>query len=472
MQRQIASLLLSRATPLLSPSSSSSSSISNAAKFTCTRLSRSLATSSAGPSPPPTTQQDAPSQPKPKPGTSAFDIDTSASPLHQLLDQPQPSDRPTDSTRPKPKGGASRSMSSIEKRRQNTSRLFGLALLSGLGFATYNLGRDWDDKAEWERFKDSPLAESFLGRLRLRAWAMYEDFNNPVWEKLLPDPLPYPYGRPYTLVIDVDDLLVHSTWTRENGWRTAKRPGLDYFLGYLSQWYEIVIFTTQPAFTAQPIIEKLDPDRRYIAYTLFRESCKNVDGKFVKDLDFLNRDKSKVVVLDTNPDSFLLQPENGILIQPWKGERSDRELAGLIPFFESIGIYGIEDVRTTIKAYEGTHIPTEHAKREREIKQRQLEEWQAKRDKLVGLRGGLFGGIRPSSGSSSDQPPKTFIELERERFQQGYLEDQKFWKENAEAFRKQAKEDQERQLKEMKLSAWSFLTGQGLKPPGQEQAQS
>ena len=32
---------------------------------------------------------------------------------------------------------------------------------------------------------------------------------------------------------------------RQHGWRTAKRPGVDYFLAYLSQFYEIVIFTTQ-----------------------------------------------------------------------------------------------------------------------------------------------------------------------------------------------------------------------------------
>ena len=35
---------------------------------------------------------------------------------------------------------------------------------------------------------------------------------------------------------------------REHGWRTAKRPGVDYFLAYMSQFYEIVIFTTQPGY--------------------------------------------------------------------------------------------------------------------------------------------------------------------------------------------------------------------------------
>ena len=32
---------------------------------------------------------------------------------------------------------------------------------------------------------------------------------------------------------------------RQYGWRTAKRPGVDYFLAYLSQFYEVVLFTTQ-----------------------------------------------------------------------------------------------------------------------------------------------------------------------------------------------------------------------------------
>jgi hypothetical protein len=37
-------------------------------------------------------------------------------------------------------------------------------------------------------------------------------FDKPIWEKLLPEPLPEPYGRPYTLLLSIDDLLVTSTW--------------------------------------------------------------------------------------------------------------------------------------------------------------------------------------------------------------------------------------------------------------------
>lgn len=33
-----------------------------------------------------------------------------------------------------------------------------------------------------------------------------------------------------TLVLDLDDTLVHSDWTRGRGWRTFKRPGAEDFL--------------------------------------------------------------------------------------------------------------------------------------------------------------------------------------------------------------------------------------------------
>lgn len=64
----------------------------------------------------------------------------------------------------------------------------------------------------------------------------------------------------------------------------------------------------------------------------------------------------------------------------------------------------------------------------------------------------LFGsGIRePSSATKA----ASWFDTERKRYQDGYAEDEKYWKENGDAFRQQAKEEQERQIKEMKLSAW------------------
>lgn len=78
-----------------------------------------------------------------------------------------------------------------------------------------------------------------------------------------------------------EDLLVHSEWTREHGWRVAKRPGVDYFLRYLNQYYELVLFTSVPSMMADQVLRKLDPFR-IIRWPLFREATKYKDGEYVK----------------------------------------------------------------------------------------------------------------------------------------------------------------------------------------------
>jgi import inner membrane translocase subunit TIM50 len=79
----------------------------------------------------------------------------------------------------------------------------------------------------------------------------------------------------------LEDLLVHSEWSREHGWRTAKRPGVDYFLRYLSQYYELVIFTTVRSSDADPIIRKLDPFH-VVMWPLFREATRYEKGEYIK----------------------------------------------------------------------------------------------------------------------------------------------------------------------------------------------
>lgn len=37
-------------------------------------------------------------------------------------------------------------------------------------------------------------------------------FKEPISTELLPPPLPPPHGKPYTLLLSIDDLLVTSTW--------------------------------------------------------------------------------------------------------------------------------------------------------------------------------------------------------------------------------------------------------------------
>jgi len=181
---------------------------------------------------------------------------------------------------------ASAYVSSADRRRQRMFRyllaVFGLSVVGGTAY----LGRDWDDE-ELAKHGDVPNGWG-LGLWWNRAMARMGEtvtyYQDPAFEKLLPDPDPN-YARPYTLCISMEDMLVHSEWTREHGWRVAKRPGVDYFLRYLSQYYEIVLFTSVPLAIADPILRKLDPFH-FIMWPLGREATKYKDGEIVKVRSF------------------------------------------------------------------------------------------------------------------------------------------------------------------------------------------
>ena len=72
----------------------------------------------------------------------------------------------------------------------------------------------------------------------------------------------------------------------------------------------------------------------YLPYKLFRENTRYVDGKVVKDIDYLNRDPKKVVMLEVNPEHAYLQPDNAIIMPRWDGRAGDKGLIEMIPFLE------------------------------------------------------------------------------------------------------------------------------------------
>ena len=118
------------------------------------------------------------------------------------------------------------------------------------------------------------------GRIKERTGGQLGYYTEPAFVKLLPDMDPS-MRAPYTLVLSLEDLLVASKWDRNKGWQVAKRPGVDYFLRYLSQYYELVIFTSVASMNADPVIRKLDPFR-IVSWPLFREGTRYMNGEHVK----------------------------------------------------------------------------------------------------------------------------------------------------------------------------------------------
>jgi import inner membrane translocase subunit TIM50 len=178
---------------------------------------------------------------------------------------------------------ASAYISSSDRKRARFANImyamFAGAVVSGVLY----LGRNWDDADEEGRHPDAPSGWA-IGLMWSRAKARLGDqihyYTEPAFQKLLPlqDPA---FERPYTLVLSLEDMLLHSEWTREHGWRMAKRPGVDYFLRYLSNYFEIVIFTSQPSQMAEPVIRKLDPFR-IAQWSLYREATYYENGEYIK----------------------------------------------------------------------------------------------------------------------------------------------------------------------------------------------
>ncbi|ESO87777.1 hypothetical protein LOTGIDRAFT_127482, partial [Lottia gigantea] len=170
--------------------------------------------------------------------------------------------------------------------------------------------------------------------------------------KLLPDPLEYPYHQPrYTLVLEMTDVLVHPDWGLNTGWRFKKRKGIEYFLSKAGPpLFEVVIYSAENGFTADHIVNNLDP-QGYITYRLYRDTTKYKKGVHIKDLDCLNRDLSKVIMVDSNLDSVQLHRNNSLIIKPWKGEE-DTVLYDLGNFLHTVASSGVEDVRTVLEYYQ------------------------------------------------------------------------------------------------------------------------
>ncbi|KAL8902028.1 MAG: hypothetical protein Q9207_004908 [Kuettlingeria erythrocarpa] len=375
----------------------------------------------------------------------------------------------------------SANITSMERRRNRFANyMYGILLGSAI-FGTVYLGRNWESKEEEALHPDAPSGWGlglFFNRASARLAKTLDYYNEPAFEKLLPDPDPA-WERPYTLVLSLEDLLVHSEWTREHGWRMAKRPGVDYFLRYLSQYYELVIFTSLPSMTGDSIVRKLDP-YRVVMWPLFREATRYKNGEYIKDLNYLNRPLSRTLILDTSPKHTSLQPANAIILPPWTGSPNDTELVSFIPFLEYIASMGVTDVRDVLASFQGTHIPTEYSRRERIAREKFQKEFAAEskgKRKPSSSGGGLLSSLGLGSAargmgmegeeslSEGFEKGKTYMDQVRERGQRTYEVLDKEIRENGEKWLKEMaaeeKKMQEEAMKGMQSKVFGGFWGGG-----------
>ena len=114
----------------------------------------------------------------------------------------------------------------------------------------------------------------------------------------------------------------------------------------MSRYFEIVMFTASIQKYAQPIFNKIDPDRHCQAM-LFREHCTSdaKTGFMVKDMSRLGRNLADIIIIDNSPNSYHFQPENALPSKTWLKDRDDFELREMTPFLKKLSGPQIKDVR-------------------------------------------------------------------------------------------------------------------------------
>ena len=152
----------------------------------------------------------------------------------------------------------------------------------------------------------------------------------------------------YTLVLDMDETLVHFFFTHLSGMFFV-RPFCFEFLNELNTMYEIVTFTAGTKDYADGILNQLDKNGDIIKYRLYRQHTSISGCNVYKDLSKLGRDLSRTIIIDNLRENFKMQPNNGIFIKTWTSDVNDVQFRELKRILKDIYILNVSDVRVVIE---------------------------------------------------------------------------------------------------------------------------
>ncbi|TVY64321.1 putative phosphatase PSR2 [Lachnellula suecica] len=187
-----------------------------------------------------------------------------------------------------------------------------------------------------------------------------EEPGNAVEQKqqwLLPPIAPRFQGKK-CLVLDLDETLVHSSFKilhqadftipveiegQYHNVYVIKRPGVDQFMKRVGELYEVVVFTASVSKYGDPLLDQLDI-HHVVHHRLFRESCYNHQGNYVKDLSQVGRDLKETIIIDNSPTSYIFHPQHAVPISSWFSDAHDNELLDLIPVLEDLAGSQVRDV--------------------------------------------------------------------------------------------------------------------------------
>ena len=91
--------------------------------------------------------------------------------------------------------------------------------------------------------------------------------------------------------------------------------------------YELILFTSATHDYVDPIVNFIEKDEKYFDYILYRRHLSfDEKGEFFKNLNLLNRNCKKIIIVDDTEKNFKLHKSNGICIKPFFGNNDNNIL--------------------------------------------------------------------------------------------------------------------------------------------------
>lgn len=146
-----------------------------------------------------------------------------------------------------------------------------------------------------------------------------------------------------TLVLDLDETLIHSTFSKRNaavpkgGFRVdcdwdsydvKLRPGLETFLKELAKVYELVLYTAGTRDYAEPIIKHIDPNNLF-KFKFYKDACLDTFWGPLKSLKQLKARNKDTFAIDDR--GRFGSKKSVILIPAYWGAEGDDVLVHLLP---------------------------------------------------------------------------------------------------------------------------------------------
>ena len=126
----------------------------------------------------------------------------------------------------------------------------------------------------------------------------------------------------FCLVLDLDETITHNTPANY----FLVRPGTINFLTEISKYYEIIIFTSANQNYADNILNRLDPEKKFISYRFYKQHTYIEENKIVKNIKYLGRDLKKIIFIDNIKYVAKYSMENIYQIKTWIDDVFDNEL--------------------------------------------------------------------------------------------------------------------------------------------------